>query len=134
MTWITVTRLNDVGEKLLGLYGTDGGAVRRSTQPETMDVFNQTGNETQLNSLANNFDSLTLTYDAMSSSVTLVSEARCKCYLWINAVIQPGQDDFNPLGVGDDPVLTGLDAPGVYRVMAVNELTSQSGYIEFEVV
>lgn len=72
---------------------------------------------------------LTFTVDAGAGTVTLDQALTARCYLWFDNDLQPGQDDFTP----GDLVLDGLNAPGAYRVLALNTATGQSAFTELEV-
>jgi hypothetical protein len=80
-----------------------------------------------------NWNTLDMTVDVGAGEVTLNETMTCNCYVWFNFVEQENQDDFNPLGTGDDQVLDGLDVAGRYIVLAVNPVDNSSGYVEFEV-
>lgn len=131
--WLTVSRQDKPIGLLLDKYGADG-VVRRSTEPTTMDVYNQSGIQATLENIAANYGTYTLTHDGVAETVTLSgTNDTCKCYVWIDGVEQEAQPDFNPLGTGDDLVLENVSVIGSYIVFAINETTYESGYLEFEV-
>lgn len=120
--------------------GNQGGVASNTSDPSAPDtllpyaavIVDPTDTErANIETAAANYNpTLTLTADPVAGEVALAAaSSNVRCYLWLDNKAQGRQDDFT----AGDLTLTGLNVPGVYRVLAYNVSTYESGYIEMEV-